>query len=366
MFIFAVVIKTQLQVYANIGLWCNGSTTDFGSACPGSNPGTSTFHLTDEFFCPAAVFVQPGFQFLKAGHFLHIPHPFHQADFQRKTIYAFVEIEDIGLDGHRIAVADSRADTDIAHAVELPAHGLDADQVNSPCGNELERLIQLHIGRREAHGASQAVSGHHHSVELVAVSQHCVGLLDLAGGKKIAYLGGAQDNAFRHCVSVGPDDLESESLRYPGSLFRRPEVGTYPVVIAEQYSPAAKTFDYPFSKVFLGRHPAEGPGERDDLDIVDSDSGQDALLNGQVGRVAGFTVFMSNNVKTGTGTDNGHTPYFEITAQVETATTYAEQIIKTEGYRMESRFADGVKGLHVYGAKVTDGSQIAAMYCSVS
>ena len=97
-----------------------------------------------------------------------------------------------------------------------------------------------------------------------------------------------------------------------------------------------------------------------------SDSGQNALLNGQVGRVAGFTVFMSNNVKTGTGTDNGHTPYFEITAQVETATTYAEQIIKTEGYRMESRFADGVKGLHVYGAKVTDGNQIAKIIASVS
>lgn len=95
-------------------------------------------------------------------------------------------------------------------------------------------------------------------------------------------------------------------------------------------------------------------------------SGQDALLNGQVGRVAGFTVFMSNNVKTGTGTDTGKTPYFEITAQVETATTYAEQIIKTEGYRMESRFADGVKGLHVYGAKVTDGNQIAKILASVS
>ena len=95
-------------------------------------------------------------------------------------------------------------------------------------------------------------------------------------------------------------------------------------------------------------------------------SGQDALLNGQVGRVAGFTVFMSNNVKTGTGSDSGHTQYFEITAQVETATTYAEQIIKTEGYRMESRFADGVKGLHVYGAKVTDGNQIAKIIASVS
>lgn len=98
-----------------------------------------------------------------------------------------------------------------------------------------------------------------------------------------------------------------------------------------------------------------------------SDSGQNALLNGMVGRVAGFDVFMSNNCVSGTdGGSGSNTAYFVITAQVAAATTYAEQIIKTEGYRMESRFADGVKGLHVYGAKVTDGSQIAAMYCSVS
>ena len=98
-----------------------------------------------------------------------------------------------------------------------------------------------------------------------------------------------------------------------------------------------------------------------------SDSGQNALLNGMVGRVAGFDVFMSNNCVSGNdGGSGSSTAYFVITAQVASATTYAEQIIKTEGYRMESRFADGVKGLHVYGAKVTDGSQIAAMYCSVS
>lgn len=97
-----------------------------------------------------------------------------------------------------------------------------------------------------------------------------------------------------------------------------------------------------------------------------SDSGQNALLNGMVGRVAGFDVFMSNNCVSGTDGGSGSTAYFVITAQVASATTYAEQIIKTEGYRMESRFADGVKGLHVYGAKVTDGNQITAMYCSVS
>ncbi len=96
-----------------------------------------------------------------------------------------------------------------------------------------------------------------------------------------------------------------------------------------------------------------------------ADAGQTALVNGLVGRVAGFDVYMSNNVHTGTGTDTGKTPYFEVTAQVRTATTYAEQIIKTEAYRLEKRFADGVKGLHVYGAKVTDGNQIAKLICSV-
>lgn len=95
-------------------------------------------------------------------------------------------------------------------------------------------------------------------------------------------------------------------------------------------------------------------------------AGQEALINGLVGRIAGFDVYMSNNVKTGTGTDTGKTPYFEITAQITDATTYAEQVIKTEAYRMESRFADAVKGLHVYGAKVTDGTKIAKILASVS
>jgi N4-gp56 family major capsid protein len=95
-------------------------------------------------------------------------------------------------------------------------------------------------------------------------------------------------------------------------------------------------------------------------------AGQEALINGLVGRIAGFDVYMSNNVKTGTGTDTAKTPYFEITAQVADATTFAEQIIKTEAYRLEKRFADAVKGLHVYGAKVTEGDKIAKIIASVS
>ena len=93
------------------------------------------------------------------------------------------------------------------------------------------------------------------------------------------------------------------------------------------------------------------------LKVSDSVS-TDTLLNGQVGRVAGFDVFMSNNVVVSEST-------FTVTAQIPYATTYAEQIVSTEAYRMEKRFADGVKGLHVYGAKVTDGKAIAALKCTV-
>lgn len=92
----------------------------------------------------------------------------------------------------------------------------------------------------------------------------------------------------------------------------------------------------------------------------------DVVINGLVGRIAGFDVYMSNNCVAGADGGSGSDAYFVITAQVPTATTYAEQIIKTEAYRMEKRFADAVKGLHVYGAKVTDGNQIAAMFCSVA
>ena len=36
--IYKIIVSLQLGTE----LWCNGSTTDFGSVCPGSNPGSST------------------------------------------------------------------------------------------------------------------------------------------------------------------------------------------------------------------------------------------------------------------------------------------------------------------------------------
>lgn len=84
------------------------------------------------------------------------------------------------------------------------------------------------------------------------------------------------------------------------------------------------------------------------------------LLRGEVGECAGFTVFESNNIKktTPSGTT---TPVFQIVATVPQATTFAEQIVNTEAYRPQKRFADAVKGLHVYGAKVTNGNAVAVL-----
>lgn len=82
-----------------------------------------------------------------------------------------------------------------------------------------------------------------------------------------------------------------------------------------------------------------------------------AARNGFIGTIAGFEIFESNNCAV-----DGST--FTVTAQSKNACTYAEQIIETNAYRPEKRFADAVKGLHVYGAKVTDGKQIAALKCT--
>ncbi len=70
------------------------------------------------------------------------------------------------------------------------------------------------------------------------------------------------------------------------------------------------------------------------------------LRNGMVGEAAGFNVLKSNNVPIASSTK------YKVIAGHAMAYSYAEQISKVESFRMEKRFADGVKGLHVYGGKL--------------
>jgi hypothetical protein len=74
----------------------------------------------------------------------------------------------------------------------------------------------------------------------------------------------------------------------------------------------------------------------------------DALRAGQVGRIAGFDVFESNVVPTPTaGT-------YHVIAGHNMAVTFADQIGpgQVEAVRLQNQFGDGIRGMHLYGAKV--------------
>jgi hypothetical protein len=82
-------------------------------------------------------------------------------------------------------------------------------------------------------------------------------------------------------------------------------------------------------------------------------NGQNASVftAGYLGRFMGFDIYMSNNLASGS-THSATAPVKECMFGTRDAITFADQIIKTEAGRMEKKFADYVKGLHVYGAKV--------------
>ena len=88
---------------------------------------------------------------------------------------------------------------------------------------------------------------------------------------------------------------------------------------------------------------------------------EDTLANGWVARAVGFDIYESNNCNSTTASS---TTTYTITAGDEGACPYAEQISDTEAYRPEKRFADAVKGLHLYGAKVVDPKRLAGLKCT--
>ncbi|SNR33057.1 P22 phage major capsid protein family protein [Blastococcus mobilis] len=99
----------------------------------------------------------------------------------------------------------------------------------------------------------------------------------------------------------------------------------------------------------------------DDRFVKAGTAASDAVLrNGVVGEAAGFTIVKSNNVPTTTDATAGTS--FKIQASTPQARSYAEQISETEAYRPEKRFADALKGLHVYGGKVVRPEALAVAH----
>lgn len=82
--------------------------------------------------------------------------------------------------------------------------------------------------------------------------------------------------------------------------------------------------------------------------IKASDLGDATVVEGSVGRIAGFDVLVGHNIIT----DGSANAVEHNMVGSALAITWAEQIMNIEGLRLESSFSDAVRGLHLYGAKV--------------
>ena len=81
----------------------------------------------------------------------------------------------------------------------------------------------------------------------------------------------------------------------------------------------------------------------------------EALETGLLGKIAGCKIFVSNNV----AVDEEN--YHKCLVRTKRAVAFAEQISEVEAYRPEKRFADAVKGLHLYGAKIIYPSEFMVL-----
>jgi hypothetical protein len=93
--------------------------------------------------------------------------------------------------------------------------------------------------------------------------------------------------------------------------------------------------------------------------MYDSVTSGGRIENGVMGKFLGFDIMVAQYAVTG---GNDHRVYWGHPSAV----TFANQIDKVEALRPESAFSDALKGLHVYGAKVTRPSSLAYTLCSVT
>ena len=76
------------------------------------------------------------------------------------------------------------------------------------------------------------------------------------------------------------------------------------------------------------------------------------IETGYLGSFAGCKIYVSNNISA----ENGYT--YNCIMRTTRAVAFAEQISEIVAYRPENRFADAIKGLYTYGAKVIYPTEI--------
>lgn len=100
--------------------------------------------------------------------------------------------------------------------------------------------------------------------------------------------------------------------------------------------------------------------EEDKFVRADASGTTDGLRNGIIGRALGFDVMASNNAPLVTGDD------YAVIAGHPSAISYAEQISQVATLPLQTTFGTGVRGLHVYGAKLVRPDAIATVVASIT
>ena len=94
-----------------------------------------------------------------------------------------------------------------------------------------------------------------------------------------------------------------------------------------------------------------------------SSDNTEVLETGCIGSIGGCKIFVSNNIAAEDQTD---ATYYKCFARTKRAIAFASQLSEINAYRPEKRFADAVKGLHLFGAKVVYPNEMVLLDLGVA
>ena len=87
---------------------------------------------------------------------------------------------------------------------------------------------------------------------------------------------------------------------------------------------------------------------------------REVLDDGCIGSIGGCKIYVSNNIYQIQDT-SAKKIFHKCLVRTKRAVAFAEQLSEIDAYRPEMRFADAVKGLHLYGAKVVYPSEMVLL-----
>ncbi len=85
------------------------------------------------------------------------------------------------------------------------------------------------------------------------------------------------------------------------------------------------------------------------MKLTNATDNTELLETGCIGSIAGCKIYVSNNLVT---ENTGMYEFHDCIMRTKRAITFAEQLSEIDAYRPEKRFADAVKGLHLYGSDI--------------